>query len=176
MKKIVILALVGLFAFGCVAIAEPAPASDNVCYELNTAGASGISPATKVVAVRYALSDPNTPSIASGDVLVWETTSGDGITISKALVNSWQSTRAGIAVTAIQSADNQSTARRNRNWGYMAVEGYCLAKVDTSESTVGGPLGISTSTEGYLDGNLTSGDIVLLSDTGVDGMMPIWLR
>ena len=73
-----------------------------------------------------------------------------------------------------------------RNWGKMAVEGYCLARVDTSAATAGQqlyPNGLTLGTSfGTIDlSGATAGSVsndigVLLADTAADGLMPVWLR
>ena len=69
----------------------------------------------------------------------------------------------------------------------MAVKGYCLAKVDTSESATGEKLTLGGSTLVAAFQTVTTGtpaaattvsqDIgQLLTDTAVDGLMPVWLK
>ena len=195
MKNLFRLLLAALFIFGSVYMAEAVTndyASQNVEIMGVSGGPSGITPPTVIMKVRYSQMDATPQSssnVVSGDVLIWDTNSADGITVSRCVVDSPSDTAyfAGVAVTGIQSADSTSTLGITRNWGYMAVKGYCLAKVDTSESATGEKLTLGGSTLVAAFQTVTTGtpaaattvsqDIgQLLTDTTVDGLMPVWLK
>lgn len=160
-----------------------APASSNVMI-LGNGGATGIVPVTEVIRVRYGMRGGVQPSLASGDAVIWDTTSADGITISGCITNN-DAAFAGVLVTDVLTADNSFVRLSDRNWGWMAIKGYALAKCDTSLATTGKALctngvGLSQSL-GTVELVTTvaplSADIgVLLTDTGSDGLMRVWLR
>ena len=174
MKKIFGLFLIALLAFGVVSAMAEAPASDN--YEIfGQGGALGISAPTKVVSVRYAMSSANSHTLESGDCVIWSTNSHDGITIS-ACVTSNDPAFAGVLVTSVLTAEGSgnSVSRSDRNWGKMAVSGYCLVKA-TLGSTAGQtiiPAGAASPTNSAVttvdDEGVASAKIVVVSaDTGV---------
>ena len=182
MKKILSILIVALLAFSGVSYAD-SYGSDAITI-MGQNGANGVTPTTMVVPVRYGLSDPDAPTLSSGDVVIWDTTSADGFTISACVADN-DGTYAGVLVSTIQTADNQAFRRNTRNWGWMAVKGYCLADVDTSGATVGERLYINGATLessfGTIDlSGATAGSVsvdagVLLEDTGSDGLMKVWL-
>jgi len=195
MKNLFRFFLVALFIVGLVYSAEAVTndyASQNVEILGASGGALGTTPPTVIMKVRYSRMDAtpqSSGSVISGDVLIWDTNSADGITVSRCVVDSPNDTVyfAGVAVTDILSADSTSTIAVTRNWGYMAVKGYCLAKVDTSESATGEKLTLGGATLVGAFQTVTTGtpaaattvsqDIgQLLTDTTVDGLMPVWLR
>ena len=184
-----------LFALLLVAfLAMPVMAGDSPAlknYEIvsGNGGAEGISPMTKVVKVRYGYMLKASPStegnISSGDVLSWDMVSCDGITVSKCMVTKGGG-YAGVAVTDILTADSATVKQSDRNWGYMAIKGYCLAKTDASTSTPGQALAINGSTlyasfgtvdlAGSMPGSASQDIGVLLSDSGSDGLNPVILK
>lgn len=175
MKKLFALFLIALLAFGgAVTVMAEQPTSDN--YEIfGQGGAIGISAPTKVVNVRYAMSSANSHSLQSGDCVIWSTNSHDGITIS-ACVTSNDPAFAGVLVTSILTAEGSgnSVSRNDRNWGKMAISGYCLVKA-TLGSTAGRqlvPSGASSPTNSAMTtaddlSVLTTTAVWLSSDTGV---------
>lgn len=164
-----------------VSFAE-APGSQNVSDIGGNYGSEGLTPPTQVVRVRYAMQQANALSLSSGDVVIWDTTSKDGFTISACVADNALN-YAGVLVTTIPTADNVSLlSPGTRNWGYMAIRGYALAKVDTSAATTGERLstGGATLQRAFATigaGTTASVDIgVLLSDVGADTLMPVWLE
>lgn len=172
----ILIAVFLLIASGGICFAE-APGTQNLVYFNGSGGATGLTPPTKVIKVRYARTDANYPSLSSGDVVVWDSGSTDSAklpVISGCIANNAIS-YAGVLVTSI--ATNDGT-------GYIATEGYVLAKVDTSNSatgtrlvTGGVDLANALGSAGTVDGGiLISNDVgFLLTDTGSDGLMPVWL-
>jgi len=166
-------------------------ASNNVTILGVSGGPSGTTPPTEIVKVRYGytcqIALNSAGNISSGDVLVWDTTSADGITVSKCITDYPNSTTgyAGVAVVDITTADTTGTTGQERNWGYMAVRGYCLAKVDTSESSTGERLvmngatlvaSFQTQVTGAPGAPISDDIGVLLRDDAADGLMPVMLR
>lgn len=188
MKKLFSVLLVSLFVvlFAMPVFAGDSPALPNYQIFGATGGATGVSPATEVVKVRYGRMGPNIRSLTSGDVVSWDIVSKDGVTISLCTV-SQDSNFAGVLVTDIASAENTATIGGSRNWGYMAIRGYCLASVDTTGSATGGALypmsqgRFGTVTGAYYPPISTVGVISLdigslLNNTGTLGLMPVMLR
>jgi len=192
MSKKLFLLLIAVFLLmgGLPLVYAEAPASQNVEYLSGSGGSAGVTPFTEVVRVRYGLQGVglSDASLASGDIVVWDSNSADGITVSACIVD-YAMSYAGVMVTTAATADSSTINPGTKNWGYMAVRGYALAKVDTSDATVNGQLitngGTLIKSFGTVDsvgnpnvGNgLVSKDIgVLLSDTGTDGLMPVMLR
>ncbi|MEN6414378.1 MAG: hypothetical protein ABFC84_16695 [Veillonellales bacterium] len=163
-----------------------APTSQNINDIYGGGGSTGITPPTDVVRVRYAMRGNSVAGLSSGDVVVWDLNSADGVTISRCTVSAAMS-YAGVLVTDIATADTSSLIGGSRNWGYMAVHGFALAKVDTSVAASGEqlvPNGSDTAQYGSFGtkaslnaaSTVISADIgVLLSDTATDGLMPVWL-
>ena len=194
MKKTLLILVALLMVAGLAhAGAAPAPAHTNA-VSVSGNGSPG-TPVQEYILVRYPHrgDDPQiniAAAITSGDVLVWNTTSADGVSIS---VDIQGYGFAGVAVTEILTPDTNKVDLTEDNWGYMCIRGYCLAKVDTSNSTTGfevvpsgnidGAATGSFGTKNYFDaGNsggagINSADVgVLLRDDAADGVMPVWLR
>lgn len=177
MKKYISLFLIAVFLLLGFAISfAEAPSSGNTFDFWGRGGATGSTPPTMTVKVRYGRSEPNQPSLSSGDVVVWDVSSSDGMAISACMVNNAQS-YAGVLVTSIATKDGIGT---------MAIKGYVLAKVDTSAATAGtrlipngGTLMVSFASQSEVDNGVNAVSVevgVLLQDTGADGLMPVWLR
>lgn len=192
MKKIFAILLVGLLVCGSAFAVNNEYDSQNVDIFAPYRGGAGITPGTEVVKVRYSLGPnaPNAPSLASGDVVVWDTTSADGYTIT-ACVTSNDAAFAGVLVTAIQTADSPVVRGTGRNVGYMAIKGYCLVKAELG-STAGGQIYPSSilQTGGPAVSTIdrfiavTGSPQVVSSDTGVllaapataGALAPAWLN
>lgn len=183
MKKIISLIIISLLCVGA-AYGINYPGSDNFDIIGNSGGAKGISAATEVIRVRYSFqpapgAEYTAVGLNSGDVVIWDITSADGISISGCITDE-DATYAGVLVTAITSANTSNVRADTRNWGFMAVSGYCLARIDTSGATAGDALVVNGAT--YPASFMTAGDGssqdigVLLADTGADGLMPVVLR
>lgn len=183
MKKLIgLVVAILLISSGVVFGAEiPFPASNdrNIIIE-SALGGNAKLPTTIIKKVRYGRQGADFAKLNSGDVVSWDGLSADGVTISACITSQNSGGFAGVLVTDILTTDTQGD-----NWGYMAVGGYCLARVDTSEATtmhrlvVNGTnlvasFGTEDQTEAWL---LMSEDIgLLLSDSGSDGLMPIILK
>jgi hypothetical protein len=190
MKKIFSVVLVALFLVGLASMGySESYEAKNAVILAPFGGPEGISPATEIVRVRYGrmCTDPQTDeTIASGDVLIWDCNSSDGITISRSISDVPTGGFAGVAVTTIQTSDSVTVRGSDRSWGYMLIRGYGLAKIDTSESTTGGELVQNGATRvasfGTVDlaggsaGQVSQDIGTLLRDTGTDGLMRVWIR
>ena len=188
MKKISIL-LVALLVLGLASLSyADTPAGDG--FEiLGQGGQAGLTPGTLVVRVRYGLRGLSNPSLASGDVVIWDTNSSDGLTIS-ACITSNDTTYAGVLTSTIQTADSSTVRRNARNWGTMAVKGFALAKMDGPST--GGQLLVPSAQDGGVPAAFTTADkyIAITSisvyssmDVGValatrtaSGLAPVWLN
>lgn len=184
MRKVLALVIVGLLLSGGVAFATGRPASDSVDIFGKFRGPNGVTPTTEIVKVRYGYTaktiDPDHAGITSGDVLVWDTNSNDAYTISICITD-FDGTYAGVAVTAILSAENSVVRGDGVNVGYMAIKGYCLAKCDATGVAEGD--GLLPHGNDLVGSFITSTDDVLsrdigclLKDTDADGVMKVWLR
>lgn len=141
-------------------------------------------PAVYVKLVRYAFMDPSdiAPALNSGDVVVYDTTSADGVTISGAVtqLTGQGIYAAGVLVTEINTADNATFDDEGDNWGYMAVSGYCLARCD-SASVAGNPLIVADAAvvdTGFCtlpQVNISQDIGVCLASPGSDGLAPVIL-
>ncbi len=186
MKKILTIFIALLMIAGLAyAGAPPAPAYENA-ISVSGNGEPG-SPPQEYILVRYVAQGPLAASVTSGDVLTWSFISADGFSVSRDILGYGF---AGVAVTAILTPDSSTVSLVEDNWGYMAIRGYCLAKVDTTSATTGfglvpngNTLIGSFGTKNFFDaGNaggpgINSGDVgVLLIDNAADGVMPVWLR
>lgn len=188
MKKVLILILcllVTAWAYAGVR-SNDGPESDNIKYISSPGGATGTSAFTMAIRVRYGLEPPDGAAsvvgqVHSGDVLVWDTTSADGFTISLALADDWHdSTFAGVALEDIATADSSEVKNTGGNVGWMAVQGYCLASCD-SGITAGDALEIGdndTVISGFVsrEDGIVSFDIgVCLESPAADNAVPVIL-
>lgn len=180
-KKILSLLLVGLLLLGGSTVFAESPILSNAIDESGFGGAEGKTPMTKIMRVRYGHAAANSPTLSSGDVMVWDTNSADGITVT-ACITDLPATFAGVLVQTCPTSDVGGAfvgPGQSRSWCYIATQGYCLAKVDTSEAATGQalfPQGNTLSSAFATDGS-TSEDVgVLLTDTGSDGLMPVYLK
>lgn len=142
MNKFKLTALSLLMAFGLglsvAAYAYPDPILkgwDNKSkFAQQVAGAGGTTQVTTLKWVRHSSQGPNIAGIASGDVVVYDTVSDDGISV-RLTTTSADGAIAGIAVTAIPSSDNATGSTGTafddygrRNWGWILVHGRIIAK------------------------------------------------
>lgn len=137
MKKSIILSLMAMFALGTVSFAAntsnrnpiPEPAGNGIKLSSIRIGATEDDPIRVFKLVRFTSADAGSPSIASGDVVVYDTNSADGVSV-RLTTSSADPAIAGIAVTAIQSADGGSTSAfddiGHKNWGWICVHGPAL--------------------------------------------------
>ena len=137
MKKLFVLLLAVLFFAGAAYGAEiPTPAYEHIVIEA-ARGADPAKPAQVVKLVRYGRAGHGIldNKLSSGDVVVWDTSSNDGVTVS-ACVTSNDNAYAGVLVTDILTAGSGVIDKNDKNWGYICVRGYCLANI-AEGATVG---------------------------------------
>lgn len=103
--------------------------------------------------VRYvpAGGNANHPTLTADSVLVWDTTSDDGVTVTTT-TTSPDSAVAGVAPVAILTPDvlgrtvSADALYGGRNWGWLQTYGLCTVNVDATNSVVaGGAIGTSTT-------------------------------
>jgi hypothetical protein len=127
-----------------------------------------------------------------GDVVMWDTTRADGYSVTILNADAGvggiaNACVAGVMVTNCSRDTGTLTTPKGSglNVGYMAVKGFCYAKVDTSAAATGGALIANGSTlEGSfatapttMSGKALSQDIgILLLDNGADGSMKVVLK
>lgn len=100
--------------------------------KMQTVGQKQGEPVREVKFVRFASRDANATSILSGDVVVYDTVSDDGVTVTRSIV-SGDCSIAGIAATTILSADGSAVSAFDdagrRNWGWVVVHGPMTANI-----------------------------------------------
>ncbi len=166
-NKLMLLVLALSLAWSGVVFGAPAEPED-VGFRLNNAvvgGNDGV--ATKVfILVRNGDRTADTSALNSGDVVVWDTNSDDGITVTTTTI-SHDGAVAGILVTALETADTGSITAADdtgrRNWGYAQVYGVVLANsgVGGVNNVIAGGLVITSGDAG----SITAIEIDLSSDT-----------
>ena len=203
MKKLLLLSLAVLFVMGGMAYASvEIQSSDNAVIIGSHMGPTGKTPATEVIKVYVTshgtleadeadLTAAADKGVDVGDVMEWDVTRADGysVTINNAdtyISGIAASPFAGVMVTSCSkdTATLTTPSGTGYNVGYMAVRGFCMAKVDTSNSTTGevlipngGTLEGSFGTVPTIAKIAVSQDIgILLTDTASDGLMKVWLR
>ena len=158
MKKLLIAMMIVAFAFAfsssAMAAKEPSELSINFVKKLGV-GQTATNPTTEIRLIRYGRCGTNgvanTAGLVSGDVVVWDTTSADAFTIS-ACTTSCDSKVAGVLVTDLATPDSGYLGYPGQgNWGYMAVSGPCIVKVqgaitagDKLMASAPGPYGTAT--------------------------------
>ena len=132
MRKLIRLLAVPVIVvlLGGIAYATPQPSDPG---ELKGPVGLRQSTARKVYQlVRYAEQGATSVPLASGEVVVWDTISDDGVTID-VTTTSADGSIAGIAVTSFETADvigPASNQEGRRNWGFIQVYGPALAYVN----------------------------------------------
>lgn len=108
-------------------------------------------PCKVVEFVRWADAGPNQPSLTSGDVVIWDLLSDDGVTISlvqalvaNADIASSSDAVAGVCIGTIPTAETNigglspAASEGRRNWGYIQIYGFNPnVKVDSSTISAG---------------------------------------
>jgi hypothetical protein len=148
MRKSLTLGLLSLVLFAGNALAFTNPPEPSIIAEKK--GVSGRKmgeQAAVIMLVRSSHSTPNSVTINSGDAVVYDTNSDDGVSI-RHTTTSADPAFCGIAVTAILSSD--ATSGNNayddwgrRNWGFVLVHGKTFANLTAgggNGAAVGAPL------------------------------------
>src|SRR3990167_9012601 len=154
MKRLlaVFLAAVLLLPLG-MALAKQAP-SGNANYTLPGGGGSeATTPHRDIRLVRTGFlgvtaigRNTSRYAIFSGEALVWDTNSSDGITVTTT-TTSPDLRFAGVAVTSFETDDVNGIDGENggvANWGYVVIQGWALASVDVA-ATAGATVGLNTA-------------------------------
>lgn len=206
MRKILFSIFALLLMAGFVYADSDIQSGDNTIILGSHMGPTGKTPPTEVqkcyvtshgtlAAGKYDASAAVDTGIDVGDVVEWDTTRADGYSVS--IGNSDWATEApttcqfaGVMVTACSrdTATLTTPSGSGTNVGYMAIRGFCLAKVDTSLSVVGEPLIMNGATLAASFATIPTGDSTrkghsmsqdigtLLTDDGYDGLMKVVLR
>jgi hypothetical protein len=134
MKKFICLfialLMVGIFPIASFAINNPDDSNINIVHK-EPVGNDAMKPTVEVRRIRYPYTHKDGTTLSSGDVVVWDINSDDGLTISACTV-SCDSKIAGVLITNVMTDDNGTSAGESgngTNWGFMAVRGKVLAKV-----------------------------------------------
>lgn len=136
MRKLNLFTLLALFTL----VVTPVFAYDDPSIS-NLIKKSGVgakqSEAVRVVKlIRYASAEANSPSLVSGDAVVYSTASDDGVTVALS-TSSRDGAFAGIVVTTIPSSDASTGTSAGddigrRNWGWIVVHGPATAAINTA--------------------------------------------
>lgn len=129
--KSLVLSLVAVIALAGVSYGYDNPTLDTYQIKKNAGGRASSS--TRIVKlVRNSEQGQNSVAIASGDVVVYDTNSDDGVTV-RLTTTSADGAIAGIAVTSIPTSDTVQNSAADgdgmRNWGWIIVHGKANAKV-----------------------------------------------
>ena len=205
MRKILFFALASLLICG-FAIADSNYTYENVTILGSNMGPKGQTPPVEIIRITVGSEDD---SIAVGDVMTWsiqpQITDGNALGFfvekSRKCLSEDASTSeaghgpyAGVMVTTATSGDtgggggwdNAYPTRPQSSLGFMAIRGYCDAKIDVSRATRGERLFAVDSPEGYFmtANNATDATNAISEDIGylleavasADGLHKVWLR
>jgi hypothetical protein len=136
---------------------------------------------TEVKRVRYGAEGLSIAGITSGAVCIWDTNSSDGVTVTRALGNNYDERFAGIAVTAIATQDVGGTADiKDDNYGYIAVQGYCIASIDEAITVGAGAARLAVASTGGLrwaEDDVASQDVAILLQTSTaNANYEVWIK
>lgn len=171
MKKLLSLFAIGFLFVGGIALADYDESGAIRNLKIQHPGLN--SDAVKVITlVRYPDANPNTPSISSGDVVIWDLTSDDGVSINLNSVVGLagavlsNDAVAGVAVGTIPTAEpgngGNTLANDNgkRNWGYIQIYGVNTSvKVDSSTILAGSGLRASADPRRAGIGSAATGSV-----------------
>jgi len=181
MKKLIIVLVIIAFAFAYSnALAVDYPEGNNVI--VGSRGGVPTDPPRDIRLVRYGVADANASGLLSGDCVIWDTNSSDGLSVILT-TTAGDERFAGICAMPIGTDDNGAVedVPTTRNWGYIAVRGYALASIDAAitAGTVLSGLGVST-VSGALGSNsdlVSSQDIAVLLETSTAGTLrPVMIK
>ena len=133
---------------------------------------SAADPVRVYTLVRYPDANPNTTSLSSGDVVIWDLASDDGVSVNLNSVVGLagavlsNDAVAGVAVDTIPTSEPNTggnTAVQDigkRNWGYIQIYGFNSAcKVDSSAILAGSGLRASADPRRAAIGSISLGSI-----------------
>jgi len=132
MRKLLSLSAALMFV-ATQAFAVSLPSPDGTTQNKRQVGGLRSDAVRVVQLVRYANQGPDAATINSGEVVVWDTTSADGVTITTTTTSA-DGAIAGIAATDIETADTTTSTGASgdtfgRNWGYITIYGPAVAEV-----------------------------------------------
>jgi hypothetical protein len=153
MKKLFFSLLIASFLFGSgVAFAYQ---DDGYPHRLKDSGATNADPVRVYQLVRNGLSGASTQQMTAGDVVVWDCTSDDGVTVDIMSTTSSSDAVAGVVVSATIPTSDQAVATAvadmgHRNWGYIQIYGLCkIVNVTSGPALAGGAVVASGTTARY---------------------------
>lgn len=186
MRKFILSLAAFIFAAG---ITSQAFAYDDASFKawhnksMESEAAGQGTPVRVLKFVHYASADANATSLLSGDVVVYDTVSDDGVTVTRS-ITSGDGAIAGIVVTTIPSCDNTTATsaqsdRGRRNWGWIIVHGPATATISaggTNAHAIGDPFIVSRD-----EGRITAlENIIISTDSSVvynsAHLRALWLR
>jgi len=154
-----------LIAFVPVAHAVTVPTPDGTYTLISQTGGTQAEPLRVMKLVRYAARGDSQAIINSGEAVVYDQVSGDGVTVDLT-TTSKDAAFAGIAATDINTADsnadNASDDLGRRNWGYIVVHGPAVVEVGGNNNAGAGDPFITSTDSTKVTGfeattDLTSG-------------------
>ena len=186
MKKLFSFLLVGLFV-SSVAFAIDSPSDPG---EKEGARLVIGQPLKVYQLVRNPQTGLDSTTFASGDVLLWDTVSDDGVTVNRVGntdITTSSDAVAGVVVGSIPTADDQGAVdpandRWKNNWGYIQTYGPAIAKIDASAVAVGeGLRGSATASRavgvgGGTDASASLGFAMDAKSGGSTGDIEIFVR
>lgn len=133
MKKFKFLGLLILGLFITTgAFAYPSPTYSSYTDKSDRANADFPGTPVRVLKwVRYSQNGVNNTSLVSGDAVIYDTISDDGVSVNTTTLSA-DMRFAGICVTAIPTSDNTTTTKISddwgrKNWGWIIVDGPAVA-------------------------------------------------
>lgn len=153
MKKLFSLIIVSLFVMASLAMADSSWDYENVVILGPRRGSVGITPPVEVIKVSTGSDD----SAEVGDVMVWDLAPSDGSGLGYVVANCDRDAAsgdiggdrgkgpfAGVMITITSQETEWTTARgSDETVGYMAIRGFCDAKVDPGQASLGYPLAVT---------------------------------
>ena len=158
MKRIFALFIAVMF-IGVNASALGEPTYESYQVKVNATQKRG-EPVRTLKLVRFSATDLNTATLSSESVVIYDTTSDDGVSVSTTATSN-DGAIAGVVATGvtIPTADSTATTKASddagrRNWGWIVVHGPTTARVTAGGSnshSVGDPI-VTSSDRGAITG------------------------
>ena len=139
MRKLLLILSLGFLVGGPSAYALDDVTYDNV-FRLNVSQSQKASAVRILKLVRNPFSGNDSVTISSGDAVVYDSLSDDGITVTST-TTSGDNSFAGIAAMSINSSDASASATYaedagRRNWGWIVVHGPAIASIRAGGSNL----------------------------------------
>ena len=135
MKKILLVLALAL-SVAAPAFAIDQPGFQNYVIKRGVGSSQGDA-VREVKLVRFSQQAQNASGLVSGDLVVWDTNSDDGVSI-RTTTTSADASIAGIVATAISTADSvQNSAQEGagrRNWGWIVVSGPMVVEINDGDN------------------------------------------